>query len=234
MPCALLLDLGDTPDTLNDVHERLSHLGWAVLRATGVDALSAGLRFDLVLLHLPRPVMRSAYWQTVLHACGTTPALLLMDPPDPMERLISLELGAAAAMLAPFDMSEVVAQAQAVWRRTPSAEHVPSEAALMRDWLRQAIEAGQWGLSACERLVLRALLDHPGRVMSRGELLHCTGLGHLGRQPNVVDLAVSRLRRKLPNVGVQAQGIRTLRGRGYVWAVDGASDEQDAPQALRA
>jgi two-component system OmpR family response regulator len=77
-----------------------------------------------------------------------------------------------------------------------------------------------WGLSASERLVLRALLDQPGRVMSRGELMARTGLSAAGRHLNVVDLSVSRLRAKLQGSGIQGQGIRTLRGQGYVWAVE--------------
>ena len=56
-------------------------------------------------------------------------------------------------------------------------------------------------------------------------LLQRTGLAQLGHQPNAVDLAVSRLRRKLPQWGLQAQGIQTLRGQGYVWAQAGGVAE---------
>ncbi len=201
-----------------DVCERLQRLGWPVLRSRSPQAMAVGLRFHVVVVHAPRQAMQGGAWQRALAACGDVPALVLMDPPDPLERVIALELGAAAVVLAPHDAAEVVARVQALVRRAPGASAPPREAALLRDWLRQALEAGQWGLSASERLVLRALLDQPGRVMSRGDLLQRTGLAQLGHQPNVVDLAVSRLRRKLPQWGLQAQGIQTLRGQGYVWA----------------
>jgi DNA-binding response OmpR family regulator len=97
---------------------------------------------------------------------------------------------------------------------------MPAEPGLLRDWLRSAVDAGVWGLSASERMVLRVLLDQPGRVMSRAELMARTGLGAAGRHLNVVDLSVSRLRAKLEGCGVQGQGIRTLRGQGYVWAME--------------
>lgn len=217
-----------------DACERLRRLGWSVLRSCSPQAMAAGLRFDVVIVHAPRAAMQGGAWQRALAACGDVPALVLMEPPDPLERVIALELGAAVVLLAPHDAAEVVARVQALVRRAPGASGAsgptgpsgpPREAALLRDWLRQALEAGQWGLSASERLVLRALLDQPGRVMSRGELLQRTGLAQLGHQPNAVDLAVSRLRRKLPQWGLQAQGIQTLRGQGYVWAQAGGVAE---------
>lgn len=224
----LVSGVGDSPDgdgVRQDTCGRLERLGWQVLQSASPQAMAAGLRFDVVIVHAPRAAMRGAAWQRALAACGDVPSLVLMDPPDALERVIALELGAAVVSLAPHDASEVVARVQTLVRRAPGLAGQPRESVLLRDWLRQALEAGQWGLSASERLVLRTLLDHPGRVMSRGELLQRTGLAQLGHQPNVVDLAVSRLRRKLPQWGLQTQGIQTLRGQGYVWAqAEGAAD----------
>jgi len=173
-----------------------------------------------VLLHVGAELAAGQRWMDVLRRCAPMPVLMLMDSADRFDKVLALELGADAVMLAPFDDDEVVARAQALARRLGADPAMPAEASLLRAWLRSAVDAGVWGLSASERLVLRALLDQPGRVMSRGELMARTGLSAAGRHLNVVDLSVSRLRAKLQGSGIQGQGIRTLRGQGYVWAVE--------------
>ena len=220
MPCCLLLDPLGAADDLIDPIEHLHQLGWHVLRASTPQALHAGLQFDCAWLYLPREAMMGTRWQTWLHALQTLPTLVMMDPPDPLERILALEMGADAVMLAPHLPSEAVARVQGLVRRSQTRLGAPQEADLLRDWLRSSVDSGQFSLSASERLVFKALLEEPDRVMSRAELLHRTGLGAQGRQPNVVDLAVSRLRQKLQGQGTWVDAIRTMRGRGYVWATD--------------
>lgn len=220
MPSCLVLDPVRSAELpLMEPASRLSQLGWRVVASHSLQALSAGLQFDLVLLHVGAELASGQRWMDVLRRCEPMPVLMLMDTPERLDKVLALELGADAVMLAPFDDDEVVARAQALARRLGADAGQPAEASLLRAWLRSAVDAGLWGLSASERLVLRALLDQPGRVMSRAELMSRTGLGAAGRHLNVVDLSVSRLRAKLEGSGIQGQGIRTLRGQGYVWAV---------------
>ncbi len=220
-PDVLLLDLSaDGNPALPDAAARLGRLGWRAVGSRNLHALAAGLCFDLVVLHGAQDWVAGRHWAATLRCCAPMPVLALLPSPDPMDKVRLLELGADAVMHLPCDTGELVARVQALSRRAGSDQALPTESSLLRAWLMSAEGAGAWGLSASERLVLHALLDQPGRVMSRAELLGRTGLGRAGRHLNVVDLAVSRLRLKLASGGVQGQGIQTMRGQGYVWAAD--------------
>ena len=63
------------------------------------------------------------------------------------------------------------------------------------------------------------MMARPGVVMSRAELMANSKLGQQGCHLNVVDLAVSRLRRKLHEAGVTRVPLLTERGRGYRWGL---------------
>jgi len=73
-------------------------------------------------------------------------------------------------------------------------------------------------LSGAEFKLLRVLLEHPHRVLSRDQLLELTN----GREPIVfdrsIDVLVGRLRKRLRDDGKEATLIKTVRGEGYVLA----------------
>ena len=78
-------------------------------------------------------------------------------------------------------------------------------------WVRTAVARGQpVKLTATEFAILAALLDHPGRVVSRRQLL--AAAGHPAAGDRTVDVYISQLRDKIGSAAV----IRTARGAGYV------------------
>ncbi len=90
----------------------------------------------------------------------------------------------------------------------------PAGRAVGRLWLdgrtRTAVAGGQpVQLTATEFAVLAALLDHPGRVLSRRQLL--TAAGHPAAGDRAADVYIAQLRAKIGSAGV----IRTARGAGY-------------------
>jgi DNA-binding response OmpR family regulator len=77
-------------------------------------------------------------------------------------------------------------------------------------WVRTAVAGGQpVKLTATEFAVLAALLDHPGRVLSRRQLL--AAAGHPAAADRAADVYISQLRAKIGSAAV----IRTARGAGY-------------------
>ena len=73
-------------------------------------------------------------------------------------------------------------------------------------------------LTGGELDLLLALVEHPGRVLNRDQLLDLTRGREAGPFDRSVDVQVSRLRRKIEESPKQPELIKTVRGGGYVFA----------------
>lgn len=144
------------------------------------------------------------------------PVLFLVGASDIEEVLSGLDVGAADYVVKPFMMTEVLARLQAVLRRSRRPGRNVLEAGnLMIDLDgHRAVRAGrEIDLTNREFTVLVALARHPGIVQSKAQLLSDVwGLDH--HDPNVVEVHVSAVRRKLEEHGTRL--VHTVRGIGYV------------------
>ena len=75
-------------------------------------------------------------------------------------------------------------------------------------------------LSNVEYRLLAAFAEHPGEVLSRGQLVEMTRSAASENNERSIDLAVSRLRAKLRESLENPQFIRTVRGRGYQFTAE--------------
>jgi two-component system OmpR family response regulator len=146
-----------------------------------------------------------------------TPVLFLTARDDEVDRILGLELGADDYITKPFSPRELVARVKAVLRRTggpPSGERVRSLGPLMLDPSRREVRAaGELvALTPTEFDLLAHLMQRPGRVFTREELLASVWgyAAHAGTR--TVDVHVAQVRGKL---GDSAAVIRTVRGVGY-------------------
>lgn len=156
------------------------------------------------------------------------PVILYRDgPPADMERIIGLELGADDFLCGPLDLDELLARARATLRRQQLGRLDPAP-------LQGGYRFEGWELShATRRLtspsgkvveltksdytLLNALLESPGRPLSRLHLMRATRM-HEDIHDRSIDVQVLRLRRKLGRSGAGDSFIRTERGFGYVLA----------------
>ncbi|TPG53822.1 DNA-binding response regulator [Roseomonas nepalensis] len=149
----------------------------------------------------------------------TTPVLLLTALGEVDRRVEGLEAGADDYLAKPFAFSELRARIRALARR-PAAQAEERELAvgdLRLDLLRRAAERGgrRVELLPTEFRLLEYMMRHPGAVLTRTMLLEKVWDFSFDPTTNVVDVHVSRLRRKLEAAG-EAPMIRTVRGAGYV------------------
>ena len=167
------------------------------------------------------------------------PVLMLTARADDVDRIIGLELGADDYLTKPFVPRELLARIRAVLRRArmlPPNSPRPDAVRFLTfgDWLldtveRQLIARGGTVtlLQGAEYALLRFLLDHPNRVVTRDQLL----ISLAGRDAEAfdrsIDLRVSRLRRRLGDVAREPSYIKTVRNEGYVFC------KTVAPQATR-
>jgi two-component system OmpR family response regulator len=157
------------------------------------------------------------------------PVLMLTARGEETARIIGIEMGADDYLVKPFNPRELLARIKSILRRTRA---LPPN--LAPDSARYLTFAG-WTLDTAERLLtapdavatplsggeyrlLRILLDHPNRVLTRDQL---TEMIH-GREAEpfdrAIDVQVSRLRQRLRDDSREPKLLKTVRGEGYVLA----------------
>ena len=187
--------------------------------------------YQLVVLDLMLPVESGLDLARWMRSQGNVPIIMLTAMGDETDRIIGLELGADDYLPKPFNPRELMARMRAVMRRTAERdERKPdAESRVLRfaGWtlepLRRRLlnpDGAEVPLTGGEYELLVALLDRANRVLTRDMLLDLLRGRQAGPFDRAIDVAISRLRRKLEDDGRNAQVIKTVRGGGYVLAAD--------------
>ncbi len=183
--------------------------------------------YQLVVLDLMLPGEGGLELARWFRAETNVPIIMLTAMTDETDRIIGLEMGADDYVTKPFNPRELLARIRAVLRRTSEADdrvsdHAPRtyhfagwrlETARRRLLDPSGVEVS---ITGGEYELLVALLDRPNRVLTRDMLLDLLRGRQAGPFDRAIDVAVSRLRRKLEDDGRNAQLIKTVRGGGYV------------------
>ncbi len=207
--------------------------GYRVSSAGDGKAMRAALdrtRVDLIVLDLMLPGEDGLTLCRDLRAKSGIPVIMLTARGEQTDRIVGLEMGADDYVPKPFSPRELLARIKAVLRRTRALPEnlEPEEVARFRfaGWQLDtatryltAPDAVVIPLSGAEYQLLRAFLEHPGRVLNRDQLLDL-GFGRdAERTDRSVDSQVSRLRQRLRDDAKEPAIIKTVRAQGYVLAV---------------
>ncbi|MCH4022935.1 MAG: response regulator [Acetobacter sp.] len=190
---------------------------------------SAG-HYHLVVLDLMLPGETGLDIARWLRTQGNVPIIMLTAMSDETDRIIGLELGADDYVSKPFNPRELLARVRAVLRRIGDGhENTPGGTRNMRfaGWLLEVSrrrllnpDGVEVSLTGGEFDLLQALLERANRVLTRDMLLDLLRGRQAGPFDRAIDVAISRLRRKLEDDGRNSQLIKTVRGGGYVFAAD--------------
>jgi two-component system, OmpR family, catabolic regulation response regulator CreB len=147
------------------------------------------------------------------------PAIFLTARSSEVDRVVGLELGADDYMAKPFSPRELVARVRSVLRRTQrSAPSSPAAAGVFSvDDEKKSIRfrGHPLELSRTEYRLLKVLVERPGRVFSRDELMERAWDDPAAAFDRTVDAHVKALRAKLREVDATVDPISTHRGMGY-------------------
>jgi two-component system, OmpR family, phosphate regulon response regulator PhoB len=176
---------------------------------------------DLVVLDWMLPGMSGIELCRRLRARAETerlPIIMLTARGEESERIRGLATGADDYIVKPFSVPELVARIRALLRRA-RPERVASKLAagdleLDRETRRVSRATREVHLGPTEFRLLEFLMQSPGRVFSREQLLDGVWGRDVYIDERTVDVHVGRLRRAL-NRGRVSDPIRTVRGTGY-------------------
>jgi two-component system OmpR family response regulator len=180
--------------------------------------------FAAVVLDLGLPDGDGLDLLPALRGCPLPPPVLILTARDRLsDRIRGLDAGADDYLVKPFDLAELAARLRARarrrnGRRAPTIEIGP----LAIDPATRVVRLGDAtiDLSTQEYAMLMALVEHPGHVLSRRQLEDAIYALEAGATSNVIEVYVSRLRRKLGR-----DAIQTVRGIGYRWGAAGLDSD---------
>ena len=146
------------------------------------------------------------------------PIIMLTARGEEAERVRGLATGADDYMVKPFSVKELMARVQSILRRAkPEAiaeQIIVGEIVFDRKTRRVRRGARDVNLSPTEFRLLEKLMQNPGRVYSRSQLLDIVWGRDIEVDERTVDVHVGRLRKSLSR-GKETEPIRTVRGSGY-------------------
>lgn len=199
---------------------------------TGGDALEAFAKkpFDLVILDIGLPDMSGLDVCAQLRAKCQVPVLFLTARSSEVDRVLGLELGGDDYVTKPFSPREIVARVRAILRRSRQqlvadapAATVEVPASLHHDdhSMRIRCHGQPLDLTAHEYKLMLVLLERPGRVYTRDQLLDRAWSDPGAVTDRTIDAHVKSIRSKLRSAREGAEDyIQTRRGLGYLLSLD--------------
>jgi DNA-binding response OmpR family regulator len=225
-----ILVVDDEPTIVEVVELYLRREGFAVVTAADGNAALAALerqRPDLIILDLMLPGVSGLELTARLRAIGGPPIIMLTARGEETDRIVGLELGADDYVVKPFSPRELVARVRAVLRRgsqavalaaAPSAPNPVIELGGLRlDTAARsvALDGRPVTLTAREFDLLAFLMQHPGQVFTREQLLDHVWGYTFASDLSTVTVHVRRLREKIERDPASPMYLQTVWGVGY-------------------
>ncbi|KGE00254.1 response regulator transcription factor [Rhizobium sp. YS-1r] len=212
-----LLVVEDDEILLDGLKVGLQMCGFTVDAVTSVADADAAIdadSFDAIILDLMLPDGSGLDVLARMRRSGDrTPVLLLTAKDEVADRIAGLDAGADDYLGKPFDLDEVAARLRAIVRRGHgrAAGHLEWKDVILDPARMSASRAGiAVPLSRREFVILRALMETPGVILSRSNLEEKLYGWQEEVESNTVEVHVHKLRSKLG-----ASIIETVRGAGY-------------------
>jgi two-component system OmpR family response regulator len=219
-----ILIVEDDPDLAEILRQGLVEEGYAVdLSLDGDEGAwyATTVEYDAAVLDILLPGIDGLEILKRMRAKGRECPVLFLTARDATEqRVHGLDSGADDYLVKPFAWDELLARIRALVRRGPrGSDGILRHRDIELDPVKRRVQRGgeEIELTAKEFQLLRLLLREPERVFSRTEIIDHIYDDEYDGVSNVIDVFLSRLRKKLGRPGEEPV-IRTVRGVGYALA----------------
>ena len=230
-PHLLLVD--DEVSIRDPLARYLERQGFRITEADSAGAARSALGaygIDLVLLDIMMPGEDGLSLTRHIREKGEIPVILLTARSEETDRIVGLEMGADDYVVKPFSPRALVARIKTILRR--AAQGVRVEGGESSDyrfagWTLKSAEQELYSqdgtlvpISSGEYRLLEALVQRPGQVLSRDQLLDLTQGREAGPFDHAIDNQISRLRKKIETDPKNPSLIKTVWGGGYRLATE--------------
>lgn len=201
------------------LHDFIIEAGYDVaIAADGVEALTlfSEQSFDLILLDIMLPKIDGYGVCEVIRQKSDVPIIMLTALDSEQNQIKGLDLQADDYITKPFSLPVLIRRISAVLRRTSKSGISPQtisykELTLDLDGYKAYVDGKSVDLTPREFEILRELLTHRGKVLTRKNLLQMLWKYEFFGDERIIDTHIKNLRKKLGNEDY----IETIRGVGY-------------------
>ncbi|HWN71290.1 MAG TPA: response regulator transcription factor [Haliangium sp.] len=186
---------------------------------TALARIEAG-GIDLVVLDVLMPELDGLNLCRKLRERGDVPIIFLSSRTEEADRILGLELGGDDYVTKPFSPRELSTRVKAVLRRVAARRGTEASPAIVYGPLvldpaahELRVEGEKIALTVTEFRLLAAILERPGRVLTREQLIERAYEPGLHVSERTIDTHIRRIRAKLRRFGVNP--IETVHGLGY-------------------
>jgi two-component system response regulator CpxR len=185
----------------------------------GLHKIAAG-HFDLLILDIMLPGLSGLEVLQRIRRMSDVPVIMLTARGDDIDRIIGLEFGADDYLPKPFNPRELVARIKAILRRAQrnGGDRRLELGGIELDPRTHRVTVGdtEVRLTGTEFEILRCLLETPGKVVSKEQLIERALGRRLMPYDRSIDTHISNLRGKLERSGSRDTTIQNQRGVGYL------------------
>lgn len=194
-----------------------------------MDERLAGFDPDLIVMDLMMPGEDGLSLTRRVKAGRDVPVIMLSARGEDIDRIVGLEVGADDYLAKPFNPRELLARIRAVLRRGGAGARPDGSGEVARfgpfvlDLAAQSLarDGQEIPLTQAEFTLLKLFVEHPGRALSRDQIMDW--LKGYERDPfdRSIDVRVTRLRKKLEDDPAKPVYIKTVWGQGYLFSPKG-------------
>jgi DNA-binding response OmpR family regulator len=190
----------------------------------GAFAAASATHYDVMVVDVMLPRLNGLELTKRLRDTRVETPILMLTARDAVDdRVAGLEAGADDYLVKPFALREVVARLRALTRR-----HLPNRSTQLRagklalDTARHelTVDGNKVDLTTKEFAILEYFLLHPGRLLTRSQILEHAWDYDFDGGRNLIEVYIGRLRKKLIEAG-GGDPFLTVRGSGYRFVADG-------------
>ncbi|MED3912704.1 response regulator transcription factor [Peribacillus simplex] len=205
----------------------LKRYGYEVFEVKQLDQVFAEfqeIKPDLVLLDINLPFYDGFHWCRLIRTVSKVPIIFISARTDEMNQVMAIEYGGDDYLTKPFHLEVVLAKIKSVLRRVygeyaeiSSLDHQIKELDGLTLYTEKAMieyQDNQVTLTQNELKLLSCLLRQYDTIVSREDLLEALWNDDSFVDDNTLTVNVTRVRRKLEDIGVK-HAITTSRGKGY-------------------
>ena len=190
----------------------------------GLEALKNN-NFDIAILDIKMPRLDGLEVLQKLRNSSDIPVIFLTSKDDEIDQLLGLKMGADDYITKPFSQKLLIERVKVILKRTSSSSkenEVNSDSLIERGnlllnmdrhechWKEERIK-----LTVTEFLLLESLVNRPGYVKNRDQLMSAAYSDDLYVDDRTIDSHIKRIRRKFKAIDQEFNSIETLYGVGY-------------------